>query len=103
VPAPTKRAGWQVRLTLASPYTADSYPVKNEESTMQNHTITSIHNKGETPYAIVNLTPNDITPRDWAFLKQWAEKLGVSIEVLLKRILIAGIIGQLYAEKIPEI
>ena len=70
---------------------------------MQNHTITSTHAKGQTPYAIVNLTPNDIAARDWAFLKQWAEKLGVSIEVLLKRILLAGIEGQLYAEKIPEI
>jgi hypothetical protein len=70
---------------------------------MQNHTITSTHAKGEPPYAIVKLTPSDITPRDWAFLKQWAEKLCVSIEALLKRILIAGIIGQLYAEKIPEI
>jgi hypothetical protein len=70
---------------------------------MQNHIITSTHAKGQTPYAIVNLTPNDITPRDWAFLKQWAEKLGVSIDVLLKRILIAGIEGQLYAERIPKI
>lgn len=62
-------------------------PVKNEESTMQNHTtITSTHNKSETPFAVVNLTPNDITPRDWTFLKPWAEKLGVTIDVLLKRI-----------------
>ena len=68
---------------------------------MRNNVITSIH--GETPYATVELTPNDIAARDWAFLKQWAEKLGVSIEVLLKRILLAGIEGQLYAEKIPEI
>ena len=68
---------------------------------MQNHTITST--RGETAYATVKLNPNDIRPRDWAFLKQWAEKLGVSDEVLLKRILIAAIIGQLYAEKIPEI
>jgi len=30
-------------------------------------------------------------------------RLGVSLEVLLKRILIAAVIGQLYAEKIPEI
>jgi hypothetical protein len=37
------------------------------------------------------------------FLKQWAEKLGVTIDVLLKRILIAGIEDQLYAERIPEI
>ncbi len=70
---------------------------------MQSHTITSTHNKGETPYATVNLFPSDITPRDWAFLKQWAEKLGVSDQVLLHRILVAAVIGQLYAETIPEI
>ena len=68
---------------------------------MQNHTNTST--KGETPFATVQLTPNDIAPRDWTFLREWANNLGVSIEVLLKRILIAAIIGQLYAEKIPEI
>jgi len=68
---------------------------------MQNHTNTSTH--GETPFATVQLTPNDITPRDWTFLREWSSNLGVSIEVLLKRILIAAIIGQLYAEKIPEI
>ena len=70
---------------------------------MQNHTITSTYTHGETAYATVKLTPNDIRPRDWAFLKQWAEKLGVTIEALLKRILIDGIEGQLYAERIPEI
>jgi hypothetical protein len=101
VAEPTKRAGWQVLVTLANPYTADSYPVKNEESTMPDNTITSTH--GETPFATVQLTPNDIQPRDWAFLREWANNLGVSIEVLLKRILVAAVIGQLYAEKIPEI
>ena len=70
---------------------------------MPNNTITQPHAKGETPYAIVNLTPGDIEPKDWTFLREWANNLGVSIEVLLKRILIAAIIGQLYAEKIPEI
>jgi len=59
--------------------------------------------RGETPFATVKLTPSDIQPRDWAFLREWANNLGVTIEVLLKRILIAAIIGQLYAEKIPEI
>jgi hypothetical protein len=103
VAAPTKRAGWQVLLALTNPYTAESFPVKKEESTMPSHTITNTHTKGETPYAVVNLTPNDITPRDWTFLKQWAEKLGLTIDVLLKRILLAGIEGQLYAERIPEI
>jgi len=37
-----------------------------------------------------------------AFLHEWANRLNVSIGVLLKRILIAAVIGQLYAEKIPK-
>ena len=67
---------------------------------MQNHTNTST--QGETPYATINLTPSDIEPKDWAFLREWATRLNVSIEVLLKRILIAAVIGQLYAEKISK-
>ena len=70
---------------------------------MPDNTITDTHAKDESPYAIVNLTPSDIKPKDWAFLREWSDRLGVSIEVLLKRILIAAVIGQLYAEKIPEI
>ena len=70
---------------------------------MQNNSTTDTHAKGETPYAIVKLTPSDIEPKDSTFLREWANNLGVSIEVLLKRILIAAVIGQLYAEKIPEI
>src|ERR1044072_6218141 len=68
---------------------------------MRNNVITNIH--GETPYATVELTAGEIRPRDRVFLQQWAEKLGVSIDVLLKRILLAAIEDQLYAEKIPEI
>ena len=70
---------------------------------MPDHTITDTYTKGETPYATVNLTASDIEAKDWAFLREWANNLGVSIEVLLKRILIAAVIGQLYAEKTPEI
>jgi len=70
---------------------------------MPNNTITEPHAKGETPYVIVKLTLSDIEPKDRTFLREWADRLGVSIEVLLKRILIAAVIGQLYAEKIPEI
>ena len=69
---------------------------------MPNNTITQPHAKGRTPDAIVNLTPDDIEPKDWTFLREWANNLGVSIEVLLKRILVAAVLGQLYAEKIPE-
>jgi hypothetical protein len=50
---------------------------------MRNNVITSVH--GETPYATIELTPREIRPRDRVFLQQWAEKLGVSIDVLLKR------------------
>jgi len=70
---------------------------------MPKNNITDTHAKGETPYTIVKLIPSDLEPKDWAFLKEWTGNLGVSIEVLLHRILIAAIIGQLYAEKIPEI
>ena len=59
---------------------------------MRDDTITDTHAKSETPYATVNLTPNDIEPKDWAFLREWANNLGVSIDVLLKRILIAAVI-----------
>ena len=65
---------------------------------MRNNLITSIH--GETPYATVELTAREIRPRDQVFLQQWAEKLGVSVDVLLKRILLVAIEDQLYAEKI---
>ena len=71
---------------------------------MQNNTITST--QGETPDATVKLNPNDIQPRDWQFLREWANKRNVSIEVLLKRILIAAIkaqLGQLYADDAAEI
>ena len=62
---------------------------------MPNNTITDTHAHGETPYAVVNLTPNDLEAKDWAFLREWANRLGVSLEVLLHRILIAAVIGQL--------
>ena len=70
---------------------------------MPDNTITHTHAKGESPYAIVRLTPSDIEPRDWAFLREWANRLGVSLEVLLKRLLTAAAIDQVYVEKIPEI
>ena len=68
---------------------------------MQNNVTTNTH--GETPYAIIKLTPNDLEARDWVFLQEWANNLDVSVGVLLHRILVAAIIGQLYVEKIPEI
>ena len=52
---------------------------------------------------IVKLTPNDLEGRDWVFLQEWASNLNVTVGLLLKRILVAAIIGQLYVERIPEI
>jgi hypothetical protein len=91
-----------VRLTLANPTQPTPNPVKKEESTMPDNTITDTHAKGETPYAVVKLIPTDLEPKNWAFLREWANRLGVSLEVLLHRILVAAVIGQLYVEKIPE-
>ena len=68
---------------------------------MPNNVTTITRTKGET--VTIKLNPKDIRPRDWAFLRDWAAKLGVSVSVLLKRILIAGIEGSNYAEKIPTI
>jgi hypothetical protein len=69
---------------------------------MPKHSITGTRNKGETPYAIIKLTPNDLEGKDWVYLQQWASTLDVSVQVLLHRILVAAIIGQLYVEKIPQ-
>ena len=70
---------------------------------MPDNTTTDTHTKGEVPYVILKVIPSDIELTDWAFLREWANRLNVSLEVLLRRILIAAVIGQLYAEKIPEI
>jgi hypothetical protein len=70
---------------------------------MPDNTITEPHAKGETPYAIITLTPNDLEGKEWVYLREWANNLNVSVQVLLHRILVAAIIGQLYVEKIPEI
>jgi hypothetical protein len=37
-----------------------------------------------------------------AFLEAWAKRLGVTVEVLIGRIVIATIDGYLYVEKIPN-
>ena len=77
--APTKKSGLASALTLANPTQPTPNPLKKEESTMPEDTITDTHAKGETPYATINLTPNDIEPKDWTFLREWANTLGVSL------------------------
>ena len=43
-----------------------------------------------------------LTPEFRAYLEEWAEALGVSIEVLSGRILFAAIDGDQYIEKQPN-
>ena len=69
---------------------------------MPDNTTTDTHTKGEDPITL-KVVPSDIELTDWAFLGEWADRLGVSLEVLLKRLLTAAAIGQVYVEKIPEI
>ncbi len=69
---------------------------------MPDNTTTDTHTKSEVPITL-KLVPSDIELTDWAFLREWADRLGVSLEVLLKRLLTAAAIGQVYVEKIPEI
>ena len=70
---------------------------------MPDNTTTDTHTKAELPYVILKVIPSDIELTDWAFLREWADRLGVSLEVLLKRLLTAAVIGQIYVEKILEI
>ena len=70
---------------------------------MRKNTSTSTHTKGEFPYVKVVVIPSDIEQTDWAFLREWADRLDVSLEVLLKRLLTAAAVGQVYVEKIPGI
>jgi len=69
---------------------------------MPDNTTTDTHTKSEVPITL-RVVPSDIELTDWAFLREWADRLGVSLEVLLKRLLTAAAIGQIYVEKIPEI
>jgi len=69
---------------------------------MPDNTTTDTHTKSEVPVTL-KIIPSDIELTDWAFLRKWADRLGVSLEVLLKRLLTAAAIGQIYVEKIPEI
>jgi hypothetical protein len=69
---------------------------------MPDNTTTDTHTKSEVPITL-KVVPSDIELTDWAFLRQWADRLGVSLEVLLKRLLTAAAVGQIYVEKIPEI
>ena len=45
---------------------------------------------------------SNLTPEFKAFLEEWAKDLGVTVEVLAGRILVAAIDGDHYIEKQPN-
>jgi len=51
---------------------------------------------------MLQVDESKLTPEQKAFLREWAKRLDVTIEVLLARIVIATIDGHLYIEKIPN-
>lgn len=44
---------------------------------------------------------SDFTPDHIKLLEEWADKLGISVEVLLARIVLAASEGEKYVEKVP--
>jgi len=44
----------------------------------------------------------DFTPDHIEFLQEWANNLGISVEILLARIVLATSEGDQYVEKAPE-
>lgn len=51
---------------------------------------------------MIEVDDSELPPEYRAFLIEWADALGVSVEVLLARIAVATIDGNLYTEKIPD-
>jgi hypothetical protein len=46
---------------------------------------------------------SEFTPDHIEFLQEWADNLGVSVEVLLRRIVLATSEGELYIERVPDL
>jgi hypothetical protein len=51
---------------------------------------------------MIELDDSQLTPEYIEFLHEWAKALGVTVEILLGRIIVATIEGHLYIEKIPD-
>lgn len=52
---------------------------------------------------MLQLDDSEFTPDHMEFLQEWADNLGVSIEVLLGRIVVACCEGDQYVEKVPDL
>jgi hypothetical protein len=51
---------------------------------------------------MIEVDDSDFTPDHIEFLKEWADTLGISIAVLLGRIILASSEGDQYVEKAPD-
>lgn len=51
---------------------------------------------------MIRVEQTDIEPKYQAFLREWARNLDISVNALLKRILIAAVTGEVYVEEMPE-
>ena len=50
---------------------------------------------------MLEVDDSDFTPDHIKLLEEWAESLGISVEVLLGRIVLAASEGDKYVEKVP--
>jgi hypothetical protein len=50
---------------------------------------------------MLTIDESDFTPDHYEFLQEWADALGISVEVLLARIVLATCEGDEYVEKAP--
>jgi hypothetical protein len=53
-------------------------------------------------FASLTIEDSEIDDDDREFLNEWANRLGVTITELLKRILIAAVNGDHYIENMPD-
>jgi hypothetical protein len=51
---------------------------------------------------MLTIDDSDFTPDHIEFLREWAHNLGISVEVLLARIVLATSEGDQYVEEAPE-
>ena len=52
---------------------------------------------------MLQVDETDFTPDHYDFLHEWADALGVTVEVLLARIVLAASEGDQYVEKVPDL
>lgn len=52
---------------------------------------------------MLEVDDSEFTPDHMEFLQEWADRLGVQMEILLARIVLATSEGELYVEMVPDL